>query len=105
MFVIYEEIYISASSRKTRTVHEPPFQSALVRRAFKMLLFIANTSLSPPPSRRWALQFRVSPYVRMYVVVAVKILVEKKRSVHVIDVKSSPDDDWVAANLVSRRYF
>jgi len=25
--------------------------------------------------------------------------------VHEIDVKLSPDDDWVAANLVSRRYF
>ena len=29
----------------------------------------------------------------------------KERSVHEIDVKSSPDDYWVAANLVSRRYF
>jgi len=27
------------------------------------------------------------------------------RSVHEIDVKWSPDDDWVAANLVSRPYF
>ena len=41
----------------------------------------------------------------MYVVVALKILVEKKRSVHEIDVKLSPDDDRVAANLVSGCYF
>ena len=40
----------------------------------------------------------------MYVV-ALKILVEKKRSVYEIDVKLSPDDDWVASKLVSRRYF
>jgi len=43
-------------------------------------------------------------YVRMYIV-APKILVEKQRSVHEIDVNLSRDDDWVAANLVSRRYF
>ena len=28
-----------------------------------------------------------------------------RRSVHEIGVKLSPDDDWVAANLFSRRYF
>jgi len=41
----------------------------------------------------------------MYVVVALKVVVEKKRSVHKSNVKLSPDDNWVAANLVSRHYF
>jgi len=41
------------------------------------------------------------PLVCMYPVVAPKILVGLQCSIYRIDVKSSPDDEKVAANLIS----
>jgi len=70
------------------------------------LVCIAGTTLSPPPFGEGLCCFvRVRLFVCMYPVVAPKMLVEKWRSVHEIGVKLSPDDNWEAANLVSRRHF
>ena len=60
---------------------------------------------SPPPGEGLYRYVRVRLYVCMFVcimysIVALRILVEKYCTIHEIDVKSSLDDDWVAANLV-----